>query len=57
MAKIEKGIIVLFWLILAFTLIPTILPMIVGDAAWILIIVLFVFVIVFPILVIKHKED
>ena len=57
MAKIEKALILLFYAILAITLIPAILPMVIGDAAWILVPVLVIFALVFPILVVWKKED
>jgi len=57
MGKIEKALILLFWGVLALFMVPAILPMIVGEAAWILAPVLIIFVIVFPILVIMFKEE
>lgn len=57
MGKIDKLLILLFWGILAIFMVPAILPMIVGEAAWILVPVLIIFVIVFPILVVMFKEE
>jgi len=57
MGKIDKALILLFWGILALFMVPAILPMIVGEAAWILVPVLIIFLIAFPIFVIWFKEE
>jgi hypothetical protein len=57
MAKVQKALILLFYAVLAITLIPAVLPLIVGEAAWILIPVLVIFLLAFPVLVVLKKDD
>jgi len=57
MAKVQKALILLFYAVLAITLIPAVLPLIVGEAAWILIPVLVIFALAFPVLVVLKKDD
>lgn len=56
MSKVEKAIIVLFVVILALFTVPAILPLISGDAAWIMLPVLLIFAVLFPLLVILKKD-
>lgn len=57
MAKVQKALILLFYAFLVLYLVPTVLPLIVGEAAWILIPVLVIFLIAFPVLVILKKDE
>jgi len=57
MAKVQKALILMFYAFLVLYLVPTILPLITGEATWILIPVLVIFVIAFPVLVILKKEE
>lgn len=57
MAKVQKALILMFYAFLVLYLVPTILPLIVGEAAWILIPVLVIFLIAFPVLVILKKDE
>jgi hypothetical protein len=57
MAKIEKAIILLFYVVLLIFMVPAIWPMISGSASWILVPVLLLFLVAFPILLLFKKED
>ena len=57
MSKIEKGIGLLFTIVIGIVLIPAILPMLVGEASWILVPVLILFLIIFPLLLLFKKSD
>jgi hypothetical protein len=57
MPKIEKLLVLIFYAVLVVFMVPAILPMIVGEAAWILTPVLIIFLIAFPIMLIWSKDE